>query len=583
MKKYCLLLTFILSISVSCQKSDFDDELRYQQAEFILGPTIPVPPLYPVEDDMVLGSRLANPYSVINMRQAYDSMVTELIDAGIQRDDIRTTHFYVKFKPESEEELRSIKDSYSEFDIYEYPLDYEISGRVSYHDPEIPDSLPPYQYAAIDSLSWTTIPVPQNVEFEILERLFIPDEDIDDSNINVLSCETTIYNDAIEALVNRSLLLTGNLDEEDVTENGMMSSNGTWYPSGRITAYDDIVDGQIPLEGVKVRARRWFTTRTATTDANGYFTFTKGFKNKVNYSIVWEGPKWDIRDGLFGQAYYHGPKKQGEWNLGITDDGKKSIRYAAIHRAVYRVKKGNTYGISRINDSFTTKIAYIHNSFDNISGMYWLDAGCDVLPDILIFGKNKDGSLRTVHQIISTTFHELGHASHFTNAPLTYATVDMPYIESWASFVGYYLSLKEYQDLGCPYGPFICESVMEANHTIVEFCKPDKIINRQLSMVQSGSKYTPLFIDLYDNDNQWRLYNYYTAYDNSLNRDFLPKDYIRAIPANILENFTFSSCRLSQIKTKLMQFYRGNTDVVNAEYNLTIDNINLMFNLYENL
>ena len=135
MKKYCLLLTFILSISVSCQKSDFDDELRYQQAEFILGPTIPVPPLYPVEDDMVLGSRLANPYSVINMRQAYDSMVTELIDAGIQRDDIRTTHFYVKFKPESEEELRSIKDSYSEFDIYEYPLDYEISGRVSYHDP----------------------------------------------------------------------------------------------------------------------------------------------------------------------------------------------------------------------------------------------------------------------------------------------------------------------------------------------------------------------------------------------------------------------------------------------------------------
>ena len=573
-----------IPILVSCHKEDFEDEAIPQCSILDREPIAIYPGTLYVPDDMSLGERLANPYSLSNMRNAYDSISAELVDAGIERDDITTTHFYVRFKPENEEALRSIKANYADFEIYEYPLDYELSGRVSYHDPAIPDSLPTYQYASIDSLSWVTIPVPQNVEFEILERLFIPDEDIDDSNISVLSCGTTSYNDAVEALVNRSLLLTGNLDEEeDAPENGTMVSNSTWYPSGRITAYDDILNAQVPLEGVKVRVRRWFTTRTAMTDANGYFAINKGFKNKVNYLIVWEGSKWDIRDGLFGQAYYNGPKKQGEWNLEITDDGKKSIRYAAIHRAVYRMKKGNTYGISRINDSFTTKIAYIHNSFDNISGMYWLDAGCDVLPDILIFGKNKDDSLRTVHQIISTTFHELGHASHFTNAPHTYAAVDMPYIESWASFVGYYLSLKEYQDLGRPDGPFLYESVMEANHTIIEFCKPDKIINRQLSMVQSGSKYTPLFIDLYDNDNQWRLYNYYTAYDNSLNRDFLPKDYIRAIPANVLENFTFSSYRLSQIKTKLMQFYRGNTDVVNAEYNLTIDNINLMFNLYENL
>lgn len=582
MKKFYLLLLFAVTGLISCHQDEFEDYNMSQQAVLIPDSMLEVP-VVSIDggDSMTLGNRLENPYSVANMRRAYNSMVPELVDAGIESDDITTTHFYVKFKPDNEEELQSIKESYADFDIYEYPLDYEMNGRVSYHDPEIPDSLPTYQYASIDSLSWTTIPVPQNVEVEILERLFIPDEDINDTNLTVQSCGATSYNDAIEALVNRSLLLTGNLDDEEMLEDGTMSSSSKWYPSGRITAYDDILDAQVPLEGVKVRVRRWFTTSTATTDENGYFTISKGFKNKVNYLIVWEGPKWDIRDGLIAQAYYNGPKKQGAWNLNITDDGHKSIRYAAIHRAVYRMKHGNTYGISRINNFFTTKICYIHNSFSNITGMYWLEVGAGVLPDIFIFGKSENSNkLRKVHEIISTTFHELGHASHFTNAPLTYAAINMRYIESWASFVGYYLVLKEYQDLGYSQGPFTSYMVTGANHESIIYHKPDTYMNRQLTQI-GNTDYTPLFIDLYDNDNQWRLYDYYTNHADNLNRELLPKDYIRSVPANILENFVFNSSNLSQIKTKLMYFCWGNTPEINEVYNLSIDNINLMFDLYE--
>ena len=82
-------------------------------------------------------------------------------------------------------------------------------------------------------------------------------------------------------------------------------------------------------------------------------------------------------------------------------------------------------------------------------------------------------------------------------------------------------------------------------------------------------------------DNQWSLYDYYTNYADNLNRELLPRDYIRSIPANILENFVFNSSNLSQIKTKPMYFYWGNTTEINGVYNLTIDNINLMFDLYE--
>ena len=91
-----------------------------------------------------------------------------------------------------------------------------------------------------------------------------------------------------------------------------------------------------------------------------------------------------------------------------------------------------------------------------------------------------------------------------------------------------------------------------------------------------------MFIDLYDNDNQWSLYNHYTNFiDYYLSRNLLPKDYIRSVPANILENFVFNSSNLSQIKTKLMYFCWGNTTEINEVYNLSIDNINLMFDLFE--
>lgn len=584
MKKFYLLLTIALVGMASCHQDLFDDYEMFQQADFSIGPSLDTTIIPIAGDNITLGTRLLNPYSVTNMRRAYDNISNELIDAGIERDDITTTHFYVRFKPNSEEELRSIKNSYADFAIYEYPLDYELNGRVSYHDPEIPDSLPTYQYASIDSLSWETIARPVNIEYEILERLFIPDEDVD-TILTVQSCGTTSYNDAIEALVNESFLLTGNVEDNDMQENGIMASNDTWFPSGRITAYDDIANGQIPLQGVKVRARKWFTTKTATTDANGYFNINYGFKGKVNYSIVWEGPLWDIRDGVILQAYYNGPKKQGAWNLEITDDGNKSIRYSAIHRAVYRMKLGDTYGISRINDSYTTKICYKHVSGVDMNGIYWLEIGCDILPDIVIYGKDGDDNLRTIHQIISTTYHELGHASHFTNARNKFIFSNLPLIESWASFVGYYLVWCEYQDLGYTYGPFSTGSYVVENGGYlyaVPYCIPDNSINRQLTEVKANEDYLPIFIDMYDKDNQWSLYDYYTNFiDYYLSRNLLPKDYIRSIPANILENFVFNSSNLSQIKTKLMYFCWGNTTEINEVYNLTIDNINLMFDLYE--
>ena len=67
-----------------------------------------------------------------------------------------------------------------------------------------------------------------------------------------------------------------------------------WYPSGTVRIEDTELGWQ-PVQGGKVRARRWFTTKTSITNSNGYFR-TGSFRRPANYSIVWETYQFSIRE-----------------------------------------------------------------------------------------------------------------------------------------------------------------------------------------------------------------------------------------------------------------------------------------------
>lgn len=580
-----VVIMFATFATVSCQKDD-GIEFREQSALTLLPldsieHIIPPGPIVSVVDDMALVRKLENPYSVVNMRLAYDGMSDVFEDVGLEEDDITTTHFYVKFKPDNEEELQLLKQRYLDYDIYEYPLDYEVSGRVSYHDPSLPDTVPTYQYMSIDSLAWNTIARPENVDFEVLERLYIPDEDLD---IDISACTTRSgtlsYEEAIELLVNESMRLTGNLEDEEIDGNGTMGSNDKWYPSGRITAYDDIVDGQVPLQGVKVRVRRWFTTRNTYTDADGYFQFDKGFKKKVKYSIVWEGYDWDLRDGYVGQAHYCGPEQKGAWNLEIANDTYKSVRYAAMHRAVYRMFNGNTYGLSRPVEHL--KISYFHgeNEDNYMSGGRYYNRWCDinVQSDIWIF-RDVNHTAMKVHEIIGVLFHELGHSAHCSIDHNAYEDADRNLKESWADFVAYYLTLKEYQDMGFSRG-FQQQYTLEndTSNIIYLWDEPDDI-NRQYYAIRESNYYLPIFIDLYDSNNQLDMYRLEPDYNESV-EVYLSDDDISNIPADIMEDFVFESANLLQIKNKLLAFRLSNTAEENEVYNLNAITMSNFFKPY---
>ena len=444
-----------------------------------------------MEENIKLGRQLENPYSVENMQKAYDNLKSK--EALIQKSDIviETTHYYVRYLPNSEEELGTLKDD-TTLELYDYPLDFEIvQNGLHYHDPSIPTEQITWQYCVVEK-DYKFEPI----QYEILAELFLNKED-DESGA------PKVFSGVYEQLEEESFKLTGN--EEDLSsvdgKEGIQLKASKWTPSGYIKVHDDVKNALIPVRGAKVRARRWFITKTGYTNSSGYFS-TGRFRRAVNYSIKWEDPEYDIRNRWSFQAYYNGPKMKNSWNLNINSG--KSLRYATIHRAAYRYHYEDIGGLKRPEVWRRLKINYIDKKGTGINwGNNWQmfvppallgPLGIVIapaLPNIKIWGKDKNtGNYHSTNVLFSTTVHELAHASHIDlmNGITQYAQVSAQLYESWAIAVEWYITKIEYNELG-----------------VANYGNPNVgAYNRDHRQNWTGSDaiYTPLFIDLVDDHNQ---------------------------------------------------------------------------------
>ena len=385
------------------------------------------------------GRKLQNPYSVSNMRKAYQALnsPTKSNFQGADEDNIIfTTHYYVKFSPRNEDDLSELKSD-STLVLFQAPLDYEI--------------LPPDDYAASEAQTpsplYASVPASKdlsgiNSPFEILEELFIPD----DGDFPATKGQYTYSDDFIDALVYKSLELTDNL--EDPTPG--TKANTEWHPQGRVTYYDDVLSATLPIEGLQVRCKRWFTTHKAYTDKNGYFYCEKTFKNPANYSIVFERYDFEIRSKGTSTAEYDGPKTSGAW---VVDFSKNNLLtyYSTIFRAAYKFYYQNIHGLSRppengfwrtqlkIKASTDTKNEY---GSTNPARRF---LGIGSMVKIFTYA---EGTLQTY----ATTIHELAHAAHWnlvikdddSNRNKNYNNAEDSMCESWATGLQWYLTKDVY-------------------------------------------------------------------------------------------------------------------------------------------
>lgn len=380
--------------------------------------------------EMVLGRKLDNPYSVDNMRKAYEEL-SAATKAGTGEDRITATHRYVKFIPKNEEELALLKVD-SSLVLFQYPLDYEIISYGSYRDPCAPEGQPTPLYCSVP----VGKSLPEGVEAVVLEDLFIPDEP------QAVTKASSCFSDSfVDALVEKSFELTGNREENSPQTKGKSSK---WVPQGSVIYYDMVKNREMPVEGLQVRCNRWFTTYTAYTDANGAFKCkdSESFKNPANYSIVFERYDFEIRDAWLSTARCDGPKMEGPWNVDLTED-KLGKYYSTIFRAAYKYYYGNIHGLSRPpQNSFWKTQLKIKASTEVFSSLGYHSpglrfAGLGSAIHIYTFNQREDVTY-------ATTLHELAHAVHWGLYKSDYNNASDFVLESWTRGIQVYLTRDEY-------------------------------------------------------------------------------------------------------------------------------------------
>ncbi len=257
---------------------------------------------------------------------------------------LKPSHIYIRFLPKDSVEFDLLEKTKG-IELYDYPFDYEIEGLGQYyHDPTIPAGQPTWQYTVLG----IGFKFPRMVKYEILEKLFLPEEPVVGINEYLPPSEDPC--ETAQRLVNEAMRITGNAEEVvPISENCGGGSPGTGggnscagCPRGQILVANPengaIIRGTQRYDGVpnvKARARRWFTIKTAQTNDDGIFVINHNFTKAVNYSVKYTNVHAMVKPVAigFGPALLNGPKQKGFWEY-RSERGSGSYLWGAIMRAV---------------------------------------------------------------------------------------------------------------------------------------------------------------------------------------------------------------------------------------------------------
>jgi hypothetical protein len=321
----------------------------------------------------------------------------------------------------------------------------------------VPAGVPTYQYASV-----SVTQVLPTVPFVKLADLYLPDERTNAKPITIKGAGNSSYSVSGRALVNESMCGGDgepgydpieeevNEEEEDCYYGGGGPSTGPgappgeWKPSGRITMNDDTY-GTIGVEGIRVKAYRWFTTYSGITDANGDYYVDGTYTRPANYWFQFERYDFSVNDHGGGPQEVSGGKMQTPWNIDLTGYNKFC---ATIFRAAFHYYYKDIQGLRRppLNSFWGTQVKLAaFNWYENSAhGSMWENRPNLLGSLINIFHPN-----RSSMDIYATTIHELAHAVHWDMSVsfgvyTTFGFTDDNVRESWSRGVQWSLTKMVY-------------------------------------------------------------------------------------------------------------------------------------------
>ena len=514
------------------------------------------------ESAMKLWKKLENPYSVANMQRAMDTILKEVkksknyqaksFQKSAEQIEIEETDLYVRFLPKDSLELNIIEKD-TALVLFDYPLDYEIEREGEYyHDPDLPEDQISWRYAVVKP----DYQFPK-VKYEILSHLFIPEnsEGYREEDENAQGKTAYSKTSSLISLETVSLYLTNNLSKEEKTaiekekKKNLQAKRvcvwficwnvpDRWNPSGTIKLWDDRLNRYNRMQGVKVRARRWFTVKTGITNSDGYFR-TGSFRRPANYSIRWQrhhfSVKWSWWLFWSSTAWYNGPKQKSPWNLNIR--GGTQQYYATIFQAAHDYYYRHNYGLTKPSNSggfwklrIRARKVNGRSSHAEARRLYnWADISLKAWGDAsdLVYG---------------TTIHELAHAAHKNIDRGAYVNL------TWKGWISPCLPSAESCDHPGPTGAS-ARRVMETWATTVEIV----LTNLRYRSYLSDNNFTYGQWENSQNKQNWpsRLQPYYTSLGYDLIDDINQRTDITPTYSGLYPQDRVSGYTIKQIENSL--------------------------------
>ena len=369
---------------------------------------------FPAGEEIVLGDKLDNPFSVLNMANALHSYLSGTKSGLVGTVTVHTTDYYVRFLPSCKEDIETLESL--GLDLVDHPLDAEILQEGDwYHDPSLPADQITWQYTVVGR----KFEFPEGIPYEILEDCFLPEND------DLGTKSSFVDWSAVES---ESFKQTGN---GELLDKGVLTRGGS-KPSGRIMVMDDGLGKAVPVAGVRVTCNTFMRIGKAYTNEQGYYSISKSFNSKPRYRIVFKNKKGfgiGLNTILF-PASYSSLGKQSPSGVSRTVNSRSNRKLycrCVVNNAVYDYfnsckEDGQSMAVPPSNlrlwifqtleESSTLMIqqgVYVDNTFiGDFLGEY-TGLFKKFMPDITIGVRNKTDYA----SIYDSVIHECAHASHF--------------------------------------------------------------------------------------------------------------------------------------------------------------------------
>lgn len=380
--------------------------------------------------------------------------------------DILETHKYVRFLPNSPQDLKVLDDS--DLELFDTPFDYEVVTQGTYyHDAGLTREDYTWLYTVVPTnFQSSSITANSGINYEVIESLHLPDE-----------------NDQSDPLVYAAFERCGlehQLEEEDEPQGRVAFLRLKKRDViGNINIHNTQLSGNEPLRNVSVVARSWFKIKTGFSDASGNFNINARFRTHAFVKMVFENNRFSMRglatigvwrlykpnEKLMGLFAFRGMTNI-QYTVDKTSNSNLTIRSrdwvlatmlnGAEYFNAYMNNNGIYYNQGRIsiwatglgNYASAPMLKTMNSPFHaTYFATYFLLRGDvsaaasslilsmygTILGDVLIGYAERVNYSSSIHEVV---FHELAHAYHYGLAGTCY----------WTNYINYIVANGGYGD-----------------------------------------------------------------------------------------------------------------------------------------